>query len=237
MNRLAENLVFSFFVSLVMVMLDALYHLATETAVHINYAAVKFIVIFLVVFLVANWVGKSITDGIFTSVSGPVIFYVYYVFANSTLNRALFKIDENFGYIFIHIAALLIAYFVIYETWALKKGSEFARSLSFAFVIALCIYGLDAGFQLSLVQFTTHDEEQTARTLNFKTSVYLVGLFFAISFLSNFFIKSKYVEIAALVAGSALAVYFMSHNILRSFVGIVDSALPIVIAKFYIKQK
>ena len=58
-----------------MVVLDALYHLATETAVHINYVAVKFTVIFLVVFLVANWVGKSLTDGVFTSIAGPVIFY------------------------------------------------------------------------------------------------------------------------------------------------------------------
>ena len=151
MNKLSENLVFSFFVSFAMVTLDALYHLATETAVHINYATVKFTVIFLVVFLVVYWVGKSATEGIFTSVSGPVIFYVYYIFANSTLNRAIFKIDENFGYIFVHITALLIAYFVIYRAWVLKKGPKLMKSLAYSFVMALCIYGLDAGYQLSLV--------------------------------------------------------------------------------------
>ena len=102
MSKLIENIIFSFFVTLVMVVIDAIYHLATETAVHINYAAAKFTVIFLVVFLVSYWIGKSKRDGAFTSVTGPAVFYLYYIFANPTLNREIFKIDENFGYIFVN---------------------------------------------------------------------------------------------------------------------------------------
>ncbi len=237
MNKLAETLIFSFFVSLVMVVIDAIYHLATETAVHINYVAVKFTIIFLVVFLVAYWVGKSTMDGIFTSTAGPVIFYIYYVFANPTLNREVFKIDENFGYIFVHIAALLIAYFVIYKVWILKKGTKLVKSLAYAFIITLCIYGLDAGYQLSYVQFTTNNEEETARTLNFITSIYLAILIFTLSFLSNYLIKNTNIQIAFLVVGSAIVIYFIGQNIARSLAGIIAALIPTYLSKIYLKQK
>ena len=220
-----------------MVIIDAIYHLATETAVDILYVAVKFTIIFLVVFLVAYWVGKSLTEGIFTSVAGPVIFYIYYIFANSTLNREVFKIDENFGYIFVHIAALLVAYFVVYRTWVLKKGSGPIKSLAYAFIIALCIYGLDAAFQLSYVQFTTHNEEETARLLGFTASVYLIGLLFALSFLSYYFIKNKNVQMAVLVAGSAALIYFFGSNLIRSLAGLLDSSLLVYLAKTYMAKK
>lgn len=219
-----------------MVVLDALYHLATETAVHINYVAVKFTVIFSTVFLVAYWVGKSKTDGIFTSVAGPVIFYVYYIFANPTLNRAVFKIDENFGYIFVHIAALLAAYFVVYYAWFLKKGSHIVKSLAFAFIIALCIYGLDAGYQLSRVQFTTHNEEMTARVLSFVPSIYLVLLLFALSFASNLFIKKANLQITFIVLGTVLIIFSLSQNITRSVAGIAAGFVPLYLSKIYLAR-
>ena len=219
-----------------MVVLDALYHLATETAVHINYAAVKFTVIFLVVFLVVYWVGKSLTDGIFTSISGPVIFYFYYIFANSTLNRAIFKIDENFGYIFVHIAALLISYFVIYEIWAGKKGAKLAKSMAFAFIIALCIFGLESGFRLAAIQLQTHNEEINARTLQFITSLYLVLLFFGLLFLSNYFIKNKKIEIIISGIGSGIIVYAIGQDIVRSIVGLVSAFALLNISKFYLSK-
>lgn len=237
MNKLTENLIFSFFVSLTMVVLDAIYHLATETAVHINYVAVKFTVIFLVVFLVAYWVGKSLIDGIFTSVAGPVIFYIYYVFANPTLNREVFKIDENFGYIFVHLVALLIAYFIVYRIWVVKRGSAFVKSLAYALIISLSIYGLDAGYQLSYVQYTTHNEEMTAKVLNFTTSILLVLLLFVLSFLSNFFISNKNIQIAVLVIGSAVIIYFIGQNVTRSLVGIVAAFVLVYLSKIYLKQK
>ena len=236
MNKLSENLIFTFFVSLAMVIIDAFYHLATETAIHINYVAVKFTIIFLTVFLVAYWIGKSTTDGIFTSIAGPVVFYIYYLFANPTLNRAVFKIDENFGYIFVHIAALLISYFLVYRIWKLKKGSELTQSLAYAFIIALCIYGLDAGFQLSYVQFTTHNEEETARTLNFITSIYLIVLFFVLSFLSYFFIKNSKIQTIILVIGSSAIIYFIGRDITRSLVGIVSAFIPIYLGKIYLSK-
>ena len=236
MNKLTENFIFSFFVSLVMVVLDAIYHLATETAVHINYVAVKYTVIFLIVFLVAYWVGRSITDGIFTSIAGPIIFYIYYIFANPTLNRDVFKIDENFGYIFVHISALLIAYFVVYKIWVLKKGSAIVKNAAYAFIIALCIYGLDGAYQLSYAQFTTHNEEDTARTLNFKTSIYLVALLFTLSFLSNFFIKSQNTRIAVLVVGSVIIIHLMGQNIIRSLVGIAAAFIPVYLSRYMLLE-
>ena len=235
MNKLSESFVFSFFVALSMVMLDALYHLATETAVHINYAAVKFTVIYLVVFLVCYWVGKSKTEGIFTSISGPVIFYVYYIFANPTLNREIFRIDDNFFYIFVHIAALLIAYFVFYKIWVLKKGNKLVKSLGYAFIISLCVFGLDAGYQLSYVQFTTHNEELTARTLNFASSIYLVLLLFALSFLPHFFLKNHKIQQTALFAGSVVVIYLLGQNIGRSVSSFASIFLILCLSNLYNK--
>lgn len=237
MDKLPENLIFSFFVSLTMVVIDAMYHLATETAVHINYVAVKFTVIFLTVFLVAHWVGKSTGDGIFTSISGPVIFYIYYIFANPTLNREIFRIDENFGYIFVHIFALLIAYFTVYRIWVLKKVSKFVKSLAYAFIISLCIYGLDAGYQLSYTQFITHNEEMTARVLSFITSIYLAGALFLLSFLSHFFIKEQKVKLSVLVIISAVIIYFIGQNITRSLVGIIAAFVPVYLSNIFLTRK
>ena len=220
-----------------MVVLDALYHLATETAVHINYAAVKFIVIFLVVFLVANWVGKSKTDGIFTSISGPVIFYFYYIFANSTLNRAIFKIDENFGYIFVHIIALLISYFVVYNILVKKMGNNFVKSLAFAFIMALCIFGLESGFRLAAIQMQTHNEEINARTLQFASSLYLVLFLIALAFLSNYLIKNKNIEMAISGIGSGIIIYFIGSDIVRSVVGFVSALILFNLNKFYSTKK
>ena len=72
MGRIFRTFIFSFFASLIAVAIDAFYHLATETTVHINYVAVKFVIIFAAVFLVAYWSGKRIVDIIFASISGTV---------------------------------------------------------------------------------------------------------------------------------------------------------------------
>ena len=220
-----------------MVALDSLYHLATETAVHINYAAVKFTIIFLVVFLVAHWVGKSVVDGIFTSMAGPVLFYIYYIFANPTLNRQIFRIDDNFWYIFIHIAALLVAYFVVYRAWVLKKVSGFTKSISFAVILSLCIYGLDAGYQLLHVQFTTHDEELTARTLNFYSSILLAVLLFVLLLLSDFFIKSKKTGMTIIVIGTAILIYFIGHDPQRILAGAPGAFILLYINHIYARRK
>ena len=98
-----------------MVMLDVIYHLATETAVHINYVAVKFTIIYLTLFLTTYWVGKSWNNGVFATITGPMLFYIYYRVADATINRELFKIDESFGYIFLHIAVFALAYAVVFN--------------------------------------------------------------------------------------------------------------------------
>ncbi len=245
MNKFTESIIFSFFVTLTLVVIDALFHLIIETAVHINYVAVKFTVIFLMVFLVTYWVGKSKTEGVFTSVVAPVIFYIYYVFANSTLNRELFKIDEDFWFIFIHITALLISYFVIYQIWVQKKGNYVAKNLAYAFIIALCVYGLDAVFQMSYVQFTTHNEEETAKTLNLGSSFLLVILLFILSFIILSFklsfllssiIKNRYVDLGLFVVGSFIIIYLIGQNLIRSLVGIVSTVIPVYLSKIYLEQ-
>ncbi len=236
MNKVSESIIFSFFISLVMVVLDAIYHLATETAVHINYVAVKFTIIFLVVFLVAYFIGKSKTDWIFTSLAGPVIFYAYYVFANPTLNRELFRIDENFGYIFVHIAALLIAYFVFYNIWALRNGNRLARMLGYAFIISLCIFGIDSGYRLAYVQFTTHNEEIAAGVMDMQSSLIQVFLIFIVAAASYRLISNIKIRAPAIVFGSVVIIYFMGHDILRTLAAIASSLALVYLGNFYVKE-
>ena len=236
MNKLSDSLIFSFFVSLSMVTIDALYHLATETAVHINYVAVKFTVIFFVVFLVSYMVGKSLKDGIFSSVAGPVVFYFYYVFANPTLNRAVFKIDENVGYIFVHIAAMLLAYFSVYNYWLAKKGGKFMKSAAYAFVIALCVFGIYAGFKMGNSQLASHDEEQVVKVLSFQSSFHFFLAVFALSFISDFFIRHEELKTALFAICAGLIAFIWDKNPITSGVVLASAAALSFLGGFYIKQ-
>ena len=96
MSKLSSNILFSALLTIVMNGLDIVYHLATDWAVHLNYVAIKLTVIFTATLLIAHFVGKGKQQGIATSIVGPFMFYLYYVAANPTLNREVFKIDELF---------------------------------------------------------------------------------------------------------------------------------------------
>ncbi|MBI4147728.1 hypothetical protein HY490_00385 [Candidatus Woesearchaeota archaeon] len=108
----ATVLLFSLLVTVAMNSLDMIYHLATDTAVHLGYVTVKFVVIFLVVLLIALLAGIGLEEGIVTMVGGPSIFYIYYTYATPTLDRSKWVLDENFGYVFVHAAALFLVYWL-----------------------------------------------------------------------------------------------------------------------------
>ena len=100
MNKFFSNLLFSIAVTGVMNALDMTFHLSTGWAVHLNYVAIKLTVIFLSVWMITQFIGKGTEEGIVASIFGPFIFYVYYVFAGATLDRAVFRIDEQFWFFF-----------------------------------------------------------------------------------------------------------------------------------------
>ncbi|MBI5391516.1 hypothetical protein HZB00_00785 [Candidatus Woesearchaeota archaeon] len=110
--------------------LDAVFHLSANTAVHLGYIAVKFVVIFLSVFCIAWFSSISFANGLFTSFFGPFMFYIYYRMATPTLDRSIFTLDENVGYIFLHMSLLLIAYLVTYYT-ILKQKAEWGEQSRF----------------------------------------------------------------------------------------------------------
>ena len=228
MNTFARALLFSFLVAVGMVMLDALYHLATETAVHINYVAVKFALIFLTVFLTSWWTGIGLNQGIFATITGPVIFYIYYRAADSTLNRELFTIDEGFGYIFLHIAVFMLSYALVFRLLQ-RSGTPLARNAGLAALFALTAAGLDAAYQLEKVQLITKNEEIVARVLHFDTTLYLVLALLLAAFLCYHFIRSAKLQAAALVIGSALLLMLIGKDIPRALAGILTAGIPVLL--------
>lgn len=233
MNKFIDSLLFSFFVSISMVMLDALYHLATETAVHINYVLVKITIIFLTLFLTSFWIGKGKHEGIFACILGPIIFYIYYLFADSTLNREVFKLDDSFGYIFLHIFVFAISYLIMYNFLVLKKGLQEIKTTGLAFIMALTIFGLDSFYRLGKIQLTTKNEELVAKVMSFSESLYLVLFLIVIYFLIFYYIKNQKIIAVSYLIGTLFGIYFIGQDISRVIFGIT-SIIPLFLMKYYL---
>ena len=232
MGKLAENLLFSFLVSLPMVVLDGLYHLASETTVHLNYIIVKLLIIFLTVFFIAHWVGKSPREGLFSSIAGPGLFYIYYLFAYPTLNREVFRLDENFGYIFLHLLVLLIAYFTVFTFLVEKKTKVNFKPIASALLLALLVTGFDMFYQLSVVRAITGDDEQSARALGFEPEFILGGWVFAAALLGvHFFQKKPSKQAWIFIIGTGIISFLNWNDIFRALVGLIGAAVSLWLAK------
>ncbi|MBI4016177.1 MAG: hypothetical protein HY363_00615 [Candidatus Aenigmarchaeota archaeon] len=145
------TLFFSLLVTIGMNSLDMMYHLATDTAVHLNYVAVKFTIIFLVVFLIAHLVGIGLEEGIVSSIGGPVIFYIYYTFATPTLDRSVFTLDEAVWYIVVHALALFIVYWLaLNHVLKVKQApaNKFVVAASQSFLVAICVVASEMGLHM-----------------------------------------------------------------------------------------
>ena len=233
MQKFIPSLLFSFFVALSMVVLDMLFHLATETAVHVNYVAVKFTLIFLILFLVTWWVQKGFNEALFACLMGPGIFYIYYVYADPTLNRVLFKIDDSFGYIFLHIAVFLLAYWLVFMVLDKQKGSREVLVAGKAAILTLLLYGLDALYQMQKVQLLTKNEELVAQVLHIDTSLYLILLVFVVGFLCVYYFKSIPLQSVVFIIASALSIFLLGHDLVRAMLGIVSGAVPLFLVYYY----
>ena len=77
----------------------------------------------------------------------------------------------------------------------------------------------------------------TARVLNFTSGIYLAALLFILSFLSDFFVKSKNIGMIVLVFGSALVIYFVGQDLIRSLVGIASALVPVCLSRVYLDKK
>ena len=233
MKKLTDLILFTIFISLPMVMLDAIYHLGTETAVHVNYMLVKLTLIFLILFLVTWLAGKGFNQGLFAVITGPVIFYFYYLFADATLNREIFKIDENFGYIFLHILVFAISYFLVYFYIYKKQGSREIKALSTAFILTLTTLALDIFYQMGKIQLATHNEEIVAETLSFDTTLYLFFILFVISFLFIYYVKNKIFQMILFVIFSALSIQLIDLDLSRTLAGILIAGISVFLLSYY----
>lgn len=147
MQNALKTFFFCVIVTLVLNAIDMSFHYAAGTAVHLNYVVGKMTIIFLSVYLISQFVGISTRDGIVASIFGPFMFWLYYVFAYPTIDREVFWIDEQFYFMFIHIAMMLVAYFSSYW-WMIGKFPQWRKlffliSASFAllavYLLALMI--------------------------------------------------------------------------------------------------
>ncbi len=165
---------FAVAVTLGMNALDMTYHVATNTAVHLNYVAVKFMIVFAAVFLVAWLVGYGRTQGIVTSLLGPVAFYLYYRFASATIDHSLFRIDDAVWYIVIHAIALGLMYFL--GSRVMKKGD----SLSFAAFCGLASLALHWGWIMFVIKWTGGTDEATMLAMTLSAAIVAFAFLFVL---------------------------------------------------------
>ena len=222
MNKFYSNLLFSIAVTIVMNALDMVYHLATGWAVHLNYAAIKLTVIFLSVWMITQFIGIGREEGIVASIFGPFMFYIYYVFAGATLNREIFRIDEQFWFVFLHITLMLIAYFA---AWSFAKGkSHWIRTTGFILVASFASTAFDALFIMMRMRMNGLDEETAARLMTLSlisvpVIAYTVGVIAGT--LIDSFIKKNYLD--RLVAGiiAFALVYLFSKDLTHAIFAFV----------------
>lgn len=215
MNKLFSNFLFSILVTVVMNGLDIAYHLATSWAVHLNYVAIKLTVIFLTTFLITHFIGKGKEQGIVSSLFGPLMFYLYYVFAGPTLNRAIFKLDEQFWFIFLHLFFMLAAYFSVINF--VKSRKDWLKKISF---LVLSIFGaaaFDALFLMARFKFLGLDEETAASLMTFSL-LSLPILAYFVSYLLLIVVFAEKKPWGNILGGliSAIIIFVSSQDILHS---------------------
>ncbi len=107
-----KALAFSFIVTIAAMALDTMFHLAVGTAVHLPYVLVKLVVVWFALFLASWWVGVNKRDGLAWSLGASALFDLYYTFAEPTLDRTVFTLDEAAFYIVVHFFCIIIPYFI-----------------------------------------------------------------------------------------------------------------------------
>ena len=230
MSKFYSNLLFSISITAVMSALDMTYHLATGWAVHLNYVAIKLTVIFLTVWMITQFIGIGKEEGIVASIFGPLIFYVYYKFANATLNRDIFKIDEQFWFFFLHAALMLIAYFAAFNF--VKSKRHLTRTACFAVMAIFFAVALDAMFIMLRWRLQGIDEETAARLMAFSVILipviaYIVGVIAGV--LADNLLKKKYLGILIAAALSCLIIILSTKDLLHAVFAFV-----FVLAAYYV---
>ena len=85
-----------------------------EIAVHFPYVAVKLTVVFFSLLAFTYLMGISVRRGVLGSLTAVTLFDIYYRFAEATLDRSVFMLDEKrVVWILFHFICLVIPYYLI----------------------------------------------------------------------------------------------------------------------------
>ncbi len=101
---------FALVVTLAGMALDIMIHLLTGVVVHFNYVIEKTFVVGLALFLFSWWIGADWKHGIGFVFIASSLFYVYYLLAVPTLDRAVFTLDEQIKWVFVHFVVIYLPY-------------------------------------------------------------------------------------------------------------------------------
>ncbi len=104
--KLAKAFSLALVVALAAECIDLIFHFLLGAEVHLPYVAIKITVIAFTFFFLTYRAGISHRDGIAGAVIASLLFYVYYRFSEPTLDRTIFKLDEDTLFILIHFAAI-----------------------------------------------------------------------------------------------------------------------------------
>ena len=214
MSKFISDLLFSIIVTAAMNATDMAYHLLTGWVVHLNYVAVKLTIIFLSVWMITHFIGIGKEEGIAASVLGPFMFYIYYLFANATLNREFFRIDEQFWFFFLHFAFMLAAYFG--ALMFLNSKKRINRAICFGFLAIFSSIAFDALFVMAKWRIQGIDEETAAKMMNFAVISIPIIVYAAsviISLAIDAVYRKKYLDgiIAGLISG--IGIFFLLNDL------------------------
>ena len=222
--KLWKPLVFAILVTLGMNALDMLFHVATETAVHLNYVAVKFTIVFVSVFLVAWLVGIGRTPGIVTSLLGPGMFYIYYRVATPTLERSLFRIDDAVLYIVVHAIALALVYWL--ATRVMKKESG---SLSFATLTSLAALPLHWGWIMFVIKWTGGLDGDTTKALTLNAGLIALVVLWILCYFASW-ISNRWIAAAGAGIVFAIASMFLGATAIGGVARVFVLGVPYLLA-------
>lgn len=120
---------FAFVVTMAAMAIDMMVHMSGEPlfgvdiAVHLPYVLVKTTIVLWTLFWFSRWVGVNGRDGIVASFMSSVLFDIYYNYAEPTLDRTIFTLDEAATFIVIHFFCIVIPYLILWK-WLMVKSEN-----------------------------------------------------------------------------------------------------------------
>lgn len=122
-----KALAFASVVTLAGMALDIMAHLLTGVTVHFNYVSEKTFIVGLALLFFTWWIGADRKNGALFVFLASALFYVYYFFAQPTLDRLVFTLDEQIKWVFFHFIFIYVPYLaaLAFLDGGLIKTSEF----------------------------------------------------------------------------------------------------------------